>query len=573
MRSMSASLTPSKCGISSSGANGFAGGLTVNAGTVRPTAATTLGSGATMVNGGALVAGAAHTNAITLGGGTLGTTVTFTNTQLTAAAGTTSFVRTADPQNPVTSLNIYVSGALHGSGTIAVVNATNVASADGSQGFRLIGTAASDFTGVIALSNNVKGELQIVNAGTFSPAGTGKLVLNCGNFYGTNGLLGPTTGGYSELNLRNNSTGDGVLGNDVELAGTGLAVLNPLGSAPTGAKMTMGNLTMGGGQELAVYLASGNAHVIAFQSVTLTGGNAKFSPKSPTFGSASQAGSDLTLGPISELAPGSGIVMAGLRTLTLSGINTYSGSTMVNAGILALTNAATISSSTNIVVAPGASLNASGRIDGGLTLASGQVLQGSGTVMGNLTNGPGATVSPGTAGTGTLTVSGSAAMRGTMLMELNRAAGTNDVLQAATVDYGGTLALVNIGGALAPGDAFQLFNATAYSGAFANITPTTPAPGLIWDTSLLAVNGTLKVAAAPSPFITGAKLAGTNMLFSGTNGPRNGTFLLRASTNLSLPITSWPVIGTNVFDGYGAFNITNPVDPAANQLFYLLQLQ
>jgi autotransporter-associated beta strand protein len=568
-------LTNSGTGVLTlSGANIFSGGITVNAGTVRPTTATALGIGAAIVNAGNLVAAAAHTNAITLAGGTLGTAVTFTNTHLTAVAGTTSWVSTADPQNPSASLNLYVGGALHGSGTIVVMNATNVSSVDGGQGFRLIGTNASDFTGTVVLSNNVKGEMQIVTPGTFSPGGAGGVVLNCGNFYGTNGLLAPTTGGYSEFNLRNNSSGDGVLGNNVELAGNGLAALNALGTAPVGAKMTMGNLKMGGGQELAVYLSGGNTHVIAFSSVTLTGGDARFSPKPPTFGSAAQVGSDLTLGPISELTPGSGIIMSGLRTLTLSGSNTYSGGTLVNSGVLALTNAATISSSTNIVIAVPASVNVSGRVDGALTLAAGQTLQGVGLVIGNLTNGAGAMVSPGIGTMGTLVVSGSTTLLGTTRMELNRATATNDVLQVGgTLNYGGTLALANPGGALIAGDSFKMFNAAFYAGAFAMITPATPGPGLIWDTSQLAVNGTLKVAVAPAPFFTTMTLAGTNAVFSGTNGPRDGIYWVRASTNIALPVNAWPVIGTNSFDSNGGFGVTNPIDPAANQLFYLLQLQ
>ena len=45
---------------------------------------------------------------------------------------------------------------------------------------------------------------------------------------------------------------------------------------------------------------------------------------------------------------------------------------------------------------------------------------------------------------------------------------------------------------LAAGDTFKLFNAATYVGSFATITPS-PGPGLIWDASQLAVNGTLSV--------------------------------------------------------------------------------
>jgi hypothetical protein len=132
---------------------------------------------------------------------------------------------------------------------------------------------------------------------------------------------------------------------------------------------------------------------------------------------------------------------------------------------------------------------------------------------------------------------------------------------------------MNLSGSFAPGDAFKLFNAVAYIGAFDNIIPATPAPGLMWDTSALGVNGTLKVAVAPPPFITSMALSGTNTVFNGTNGQRNGTYWVRASTNITLPVSTWPVIATNIFDSTGAFGVTNAVDPTASQLFYLLQLQ
>ena len=98
------------------------------------------------------------------------------------------------------------------------------------------------------------------------------------------------TGGYSELNIRNNSTGDTVFGNDVAIAGSGLVILDPLGSAASGTKMTMGNLSIGAGQEAGVYLSATPSHVLEFTSVTLNG-TATFSPKKPGFGLASSAGS------------------------------------------------------------------------------------------------------------------------------------------------------------------------------------------------------------------------------------------------------------------------------------------
>jgi len=82
----------------------------------------------------------------------------------------------------------------------------------------------------------------------------------------------------------------------------------------------------------------------------------------------------------------------------------------------------------------------------------------------------------------------------TTFIELDKSVPTNDVISGLTsVTYGGTLSLSNLAGTLVPGDTFKIFNAGSYSGAFASITPATPDAGLLWDTSQLAVSGTLGV--------------------------------------------------------------------------------
>ena len=171
-------------------------------------------------------------------------------------------------------------------------------------------------------------------AGPSSPAGTGKLRLTAGDAaLGNTVNAATTTVGYSELNLRNNSTGSTTFGNDIEVVGTGLAIVNPLGSAPAGTTITMGNLKMGGGQELGVHLGAEPNHPIIFTSATLTGGDAKLSPKIPGFAATTVPGSDLVLGNISETAASS-ITMAGQRTLYLQGNSNYSGTTTISSGTL-----------------------------------------------------------------------------------------------------------------------------------------------------------------------------------------------------------------------------------------------
>jgi autotransporter-associated beta strand protein len=98
-------------------------------------------------------------------------------------------------------------------------------------------------------------------------------------------------------------------------------------------------------------------------------------------------------------------------TLTLSGVHTYNGDTVINAGTLALTGGASIASTPSIVVASAATLDVSGVTSGAnfsagrFALASGQTLTGRGTVVGDLGVRNGATLAAG-GSPGTTSVTG-----------------------------------------------------------------------------------------------------------------------------------------------------------------------
>src|SRR5690606_4451883 len=105
---------------------------------------------------------------------------------LTAAAGTSSMIMIADPEDPFFDSEVVIHGKLRGTGDIVVQPSPNGEGADRNQGMRLRGTATSDFTGNITMLQGVKMELQSSVAGPFSPAGSGKILMVAGNFSGGN---------------------------------------------------------------------------------------------------------------------------------------------------------------------------------------------------------------------------------------------------------------------------------------------------------------------------------------------------------------------------------------------------
>jgi hypothetical protein len=276
------------------------------------------------------------------------------------------------------------------------------------------------------------------------------------------------------------------------------------------------------------------------------------------------------------------------NALTFSANNTYTGPSIIGNGLtLYLTENGAISQSTLIFFGgtdgTAVRLDVSGRPDNTLTLASGQTLAGIGSINGTLTMNPGAVLSPAGTNTsigstnliGTILVSGDINLNGTTIIKLN-GSGNNDVVEAdGNLQFGGTLNLANVSGApLAQGDTFHIFSASTYSGSFTGgITPPNPGAGLAWDTTQLN-SGTIGVIPAPAqPVFGGVSVSGTNLIFSGSNGPTDHNYVVLTSTNISTPLTNWTPVLTNSFDSNGDFRVTNTISPAAARGFYLLQVQ
>jgi autotransporter-associated beta strand protein len=180
-----------------------------------------------------------------------------------------------------------------------------------------------------------------------------------------------------------------------------------------------------------------------------------------------------------------GFAKLGTGRLTLDGSVSYTGTTSISNGVLALGSSGSISSSTKIVVLSGATFDISA-LDGsgGLNLTANSFLSGAGTVIGDITDNSGVTIGAGYAATkaaGTLTINGNLSLvngstltfglanvttPGQGINDLIAVSGTLDIANPITIDV---TYIVN-GTPAASGDYTLFTYGTLTAGSMANIT-------------------------------------------------------------------------------------------------------
>jgi autotransporter-associated beta strand protein len=263
-------------------------------------------------------------------------------------------------------------------------------------------------------------------------------------------------------------------------------------------------------------------------------------------------------------------------TVSLLGANTYPGNALISAGTLALGPSGSIDNSSNITVAAGATLDVSGRSDQKLTSTSGQTLKGSGTVIGSVTVSSSSTLSPGGPGTntvGALTVTSNLVLQAgsTTLMELNKAANTNDQVRGLlSVTYGGTLTVTGVGGAYAAGDIFKLFDAATYNASsFGTINLPV---NVTWNTSQLDVDGTLRVVSVAPPSLSSIvpNVGGTFQL--SFSGPAGNNYRVWQTTNLSDVPIAWTAVANGLFGDTGTATYVDTTATNAPVRFYRISV-
>ena len=416
---ISGSGTLSKTGggvLTFSGTNSFSGGLSVS-GTngVSASDGSNLGAGSVTLN---------EATVLTL----TGSSVTLNNAINFAGSATVS------NSNAVT-----LSGVLSGSGSmtkagagVLSLSATNTATGSvtvSAGGLSLIG--GSSIGNAAEVTVDAGATLTLAGGGETigALAGAGNVVLNSYNL---------TTGGNN-----GSSTFSGVI------AGTGSGITK----AGTGTFTLTGNNTYTGSTSVSAgtLRLNRNGGAIADTSdVTVASGATIQFDQNETLGSLAGAGNvnlstfTLTTGgsntstSLSGVVSGSGnLIKTGTGTFTLSGANSYTGTTAVTAGVLSVAGDSNLGAGTVSITDSGLTITAATTLDNAI------VLTGTGTI----TNSAAATLSGVLSGTGTLTKSG---------------AGTLQL--AATNSYTGTTT-VTAGSLLVSGDISASSSVSVASGA------------------------------------------------------------------------------------------------------------
>ncbi|MBN2214001.1 MAG: autotransporter-associated beta strand repeat-containing protein [Bacteroidales bacterium] len=175
------------------------------------------------------------------------------------------------------------------------------------------------------------------------------------------------------------------------------------------------------------------------------------------------------------------ITKTGTGTWVLTNDNTYSGSTIVEKGMLMVNN-----------------VTGSGTGTGNVLVKNGAMLSGTGIIRGSVTVESGGTLVPGNKGIGKIKVNSNVTfMPGSCLsIELNSPELSGDILEVdGSLTLNGILNIAHPGpGKFAAGDSFKIIETDICAGAFTSIMPASPGPGLVWDTTILRGNGVLKIA-------------------------------------------------------------------------------
>lgn len=225
-----------------------------------------------------------------------------------------------------------------------------------------------------------------------------------------------------------------------------------------------------------------------------------------------------------------GLTKQGSGTLYLNGINTYSGSTLVNAG----------------------TLGGSGTIAGPVNVAAGATLLADGGSVGTFTINNALTFASGSTASFKITSS------------------SNDQIVGLTgVSYNGTLVVTNAGASpLTVGATYTLFSSsTTGAGNFSTVEVLPSGSGTFNPTT-----GVLTITSAGSGVIFNPVTVNSgNLILTGAGGTPGNPYALLTSTNLLTPMALWTTNTLGTFGVTGTFSNAIPVSATIPAQFFRIQ--
>jgi autotransporter-associated beta strand protein len=247
------------------------------------------------------------------------------------------------------------------------------------------------------------------------------------------------------------------------------------------------------------------------------------------------------------------IEKVGSGELTLSGNNTYGGTT-VTAGTLSVDNT-----------------TGSGTGSGNLEIMDGATLCGTGIVGSATTMDDYSILAPGNP-TGTLTFSNNLSLQNTSILLFGLGTNSGQVDVNGSLFIAGSLTVTNSGGFRV--GSYTLFTCNPVNGlSFGSLTISSAPPGFYYSINTNTPGAVILVAAPTTPPVIGTiTSSGSDLVMAGANGVPLGNYIVLSSTNLALPLSNWTPILTNQFDGYGRFCVTNSTPTNNAQNFYVLEL-